>query len=845
MTAPTMPTPHSRTARAAHRPRFRARLDRLALAVHLVRIGTLATGLGALVSAPAAAAVQADVPAGPLAEALNRYAQQAGVAIAVDAGKLAGLKTSGLKGDVAVEEGFARLLKGSGYAVGTTGEGYVLAAAPEIVPSPPPKPRAAPTKAQAKPQPKPAAPADSDTTLAEVSVTAGADTGSYADQILNVDTATGSWLGLPPREQVNVVQVVPRAVIEDRGQPAVLNILDKVPGIRPVAPAYTDAGAGIRSRGFENFESFVNGNRLGSFAHPTDSANIERIEVFKGPAAIQYGITDPGGTVNILTKRPVSERLLNFKGMFGSYDFYRGEVDVGGAVPGTDGQLLSRFNLAYQNAHTHRDFDQGERWFVAPALRWEFGPRTFFDVEFNYQHNEFRFNRGLNPQAFILGLPFKRSFMEPNLPLSTNDSYSVFTTLEHRFGDGDWGVRQRFGYFDIDNATHEINTGVGNINAAGNLDRSYKFSTGRDTYWTLAHQVFGDWTTGPVKHKSLVGVEVSHNDFGYEFFSPIDSADNPSAINVYAPRYGLWRVPPRSQLSNGGNGFENYGDDIVGLYFDHRMALLENLKILGGGRFDWTDSFYNPGFEGGKDTRNERFGFSPRAGIVYTPFEPLDLFFNYSTSFRPNIFADSAGNLFEPETGEQFEGGLRYDLIPSQLRASLAVFSITKNNVMVTDPTDPTGRRSILSGQQKSDGFELNLVGRPLDGWDIVAGYSHFDARVTQDTDPTQVGLPLVDAPENHVSLWNKYELQSGDLKGLWLGYGLNYVDQRRSSFANAAFMLPSYVQHDLALGYRYKNVSMQVNLENLTDERVYYSHGNNIHLQAPLNVRGSVSVQF
>ena len=289
-------------------------------------------------------------------------------------------------------------------------------------------------------------------TLEEVNVTdkAQEEIRSYADQILNEDTATGSWLGLPPREQVNVIQVVPRDLIEDRGQPAVLNILDKIPGIRPVAPAYTDSGAGIRSRGFENFESFVNGNRLSSFAHPTESANIERIEVFKGPAAIQYGITDPGGTVNITTKRPVRERLLNFKGTAGSFDFYRGEVDAGGAVPGTNSKLLSRFNLAYQNTESHRDFDQGNRWFAAPALRWEIGPRTSWDVEFNYQHNEFRFNRGLNPQAFILGLPFNRSFMEPNLPLSSNNSYSVFSTLEHRFGNGDWGVRQRFGYFNID-----------------------------------------------------------------------------------------------------------------------------------------------------------------------------------------------------------------------------------------------------------------------------------------------------------------------------------------------------------------------------------------------------------
>jgi iron complex outermembrane recepter protein len=782
-----------------------------------------------------------NIPAQPLASALNAFAETSRLQVSYPAELAKGRLSSPVIGSHSPEAALGLLLDGTGLTYRLTDNATITLV--EEVPA-----MAAPAPIQPQSSldlPPPPEEIQKPVKVPEIVVKEVRKRDDAYVEVLNSGTSTGSWLGLMPREQVNVIQVVPRAVIEDRGQPAVLNILDKIPGIRPVAPAYTDSGAGIRSRGFENFESFVNGNRLASFSNPVESANIERIEVFKGPAAIQYGITDPGGTLNILTKRPVRDRLLNFKGMVGSYDFYRGEVDLGGAIPGTGGHLLSRFNLAYQNAESHRDFDQGQRWFVAPALRWEFSPRTFFDVEFNYQRNEFRFNRGLNPQPFILGLPFKRSFMEANLPLSTNDSYSVFTTLEHRFGNGDWGVRQRFGYFNIVNTTHEINTGVDDIDALGSLARTYFFSTGRNTYMTLSHQIFGDWDTGPIKHKSLIGVELARNDFGYEFFSPVNSAENPVAINAFTPQFGQWQVPPRSRLTNNGNAFENYGDDIIGLYFDHRIRLLENLTILGGGRFDWVKSFYNPGFEGGVDTRNERFGFSPRAGIVYTPFTSLDVFFNYSTSFRPNLFSDSAGNLFEPETGKQYEGGLRYDLIPSQLRASVAVFSITKDNVLVPDPTDPTNRRSILSGQQKSDGFELNLMGRPLEGWDIIAGYSHFDARVTKDTDAAQIGLPLVDAQKNHVSLWSKYELEWGALKGVWLGYGLNYVDQRRSSFANAAFMLPSYVQHDVAVGYRYKNLSAQVNLENLTSERVYFSHGNNIHLQAPINVRASVRMQF
>ncbi len=523
--------------------------------------------------------IEFNIPAQPLTSALNTFAEISGRQVSYPAELAKGRSSSPVIGMHSPDTALGLLLGGTGLTYRFTDAATITLVEEPTTPAVP---------APAPPQssldfPPPSAELQKPVKVPEIVVKEVRKRDNAYVEVLNSDMSTGSWLGLTPREQVNVIQVVPRAVIEDRGQPTVLNILDKIPGIRPVAPAYTDSGAGIRSRGFENFESFVNGNRLGSFSNPMESANIERIEVFKGPAAIQYGIADPGGTLNILTKRPVRDRLLNFKGMAGSYDFYRGEVDMGGAIPGTGGHLLSRFNMAYQNTESHRDFDKGERWFIAPALRWEFGPRTFFDVEFNYQHNEFRFNRGLNPQSFILGLPFKRSFMEPNLPLSTNDSYSVFTTLEHRFGNGDWGVRQRFGYFNVINSTHEINTGVDDIDAGGNLARSYLFSTGRNTYLTLSHQLFGDWETGPIKHKSLLGVEIARNDFGYEFFSPVNSTENPVAVNVFTPQFGQWQVPPRGRLTNNGNAFENYGDDILGLYFDHRIKLLHNLTILGAG----------------------------------------------------------------------------------------------------------------------------------------------------------------------------------------------------------------------------------------------------------------------
>jgi iron complex outermembrane receptor protein len=566
--------------------------------------------------------------------------------------------------------------------------------------------------------------------------------------------------------------------------------------------------------------------------------------VFKGPAGIQYGIASPGGTLNLVTKRPVPELLAQGRLTIGSFDFYRGEVDLGGAIPGTAGNLWSRLNVAYESSHVHRDFDDAERVLVAPALQYNLGEHTTFAVELNYLNNRFRFNRGLPPQPFILPLPFERTLMEPNLPISENNSYAVFWNAEHRFrlGNSRWQARQSFGYVHIDSDVFEINTGVADIDADGNISRRYFPSIGRDRYWTLTHELAGDFATGPLAHKTVVGVQVARSDFGYQFFRVNDPALNPPPLNVFAPVYGRWTVPSSGQTTS--EPFEHYGSDRVGVYVDHQAKLLPNLKLLVGMRVDWIYGFYEQ--RGGIDYgASDSVGFSPRAGVVYTPVPPLDLFFNYSTSYEPNLFTDAAGNTFDPEKGRQFEGGIRYEIVPGRLRAGGAVFSITKDNVLVPDPTDPTGRRSILTGQQRSDGFEVELIGTPLDGWDVVLGYAYTDARISKDTDPANVGDRLVDAPFNQVGLWTKYAFQHGFLRGGWLGYGLFYAGQRRSSFANESFLLPSYIRHDAALGYRWQHWSAQVNLENLTDERVYDSHGNNIHLQPPLNVRGSLTFRY
>jgi iron complex outermembrane receptor protein len=662
------------------------------------------------------------------------------------------------------------------------------------------------------------------------------------------ELSAGSRLGLPPREQVNVINTVTRPSMEDRGASSISEALEFTQGVRVVSPAYTSGSLGIRSRGFEAFDTFVNGLRVGAFGVTFDGASIERLEVLKGPAGVQYGLAEPGGTLNVVTKRPVADPLLRLRGQAGSFDFYRAELDLGGAIPGTDDRILTRFNFAAENGGGFREFDESRRVAFTPAVQFRLTETTTLDLELTYNRDEFLFNRGLTPHPYILELPFERSLMAPDLPLSTSDNLAAFSTLVHAFGESGWKARQRFGYFSTRGTNHEINLLVNDVDASGNIERSYKNSFRDNTFWTLQHELEASFATGPVAHKALVGFEVSHTDFGYGFFDPASPAQDIGSLNVFRPVHRGYAYPDRSELVERFPA-ERYGNDILATYFDYQLKPWEKLKILGGARFDWTTGYYET-IDGSVDYgAGDAFGFSPRVGAVFTPVAPLDLFANYTTGFSPNMFAlDADGNYLanpDPETGEQYEAGFRFELVPDKLRAGFAAFSLAKQNVAVPDPADPTGTRSILTGEQRSDGVEFDLTGNILPGWDVALGYAYMDARTTSDSDPSQVGLPLVDAPENHVTLWTRYQIQDGPLRGVWGGYGFTYVDDRRSSFANAGFTLPSYVRHDLGVGYTRDSWTAQLNLQNLGDERIYFTHGNNIHLQPPFGLRLSITREF
>ncbi|WP_157270702.1 TonB-dependent siderophore receptor [Azohydromonas aeria] len=771
-------------------------------------------------TASAAAPIAISIPAQPLGQALNELARQANLQMTFPAALVAGKTAPAIVGRFTVREALQQLLAQQDLTFSIDAATVVITATPA---------------------------ASSAATLPPVTVAAGAFVDSSSTRsvgLLPVRPSAGlSRLPVTVREQAQTIQIVPRESLADRGVLSIHEAVETIAGVRPVSPAYSSRSAGIRSRGFESYDTYINGIRISGFGVPVESANVDSVEVVKGPASVQFGLGEPGGALNIVTKRPVAKPLATAKVTLGSFDTKRVEMDLGGAVD-DERRVLSRLNVSAEDSDAHRDFDRNRRFSIAPAITWLVSDHTTVDLEVGYLRNDYRFNRGLPPRSFILGLPFDFSTGEPNQPLSDNESLNLFYALQHNLGDGRWSLRQRLGAHRTRSNSFEINSGVGDIDGAGNLSRNFIASNQRENSWVLQHEVHGAFEMAGLQHRALFGFEVGHSGREYGFRGVADPSRDLPALNVFRPVYGGYAFPSGTELKDSYPP-ETYGNRFQALYADWHTTFSPQWRAMFGLRLDRTQGYYRTTDKsvnyGAADSR----GVSPRLGVVWTPAPRTDVFGNLSTGFSPNLFADSAGNLFDtPEKSRQFEIGVRHELVPDRLRATASVFTITKRNVQTPDPSDPTGNRSVLAGEQRSEGFEFELAGAVNRRWDVSLGYAYTDARTTRDSNASQVGVPLVDAPRHHLALWTKYRLDNS-LQGWWVGYGLARVSDRRSSSANADFRLPAYTRHDLALGYAAGPWAYQANLGNLTEERVYYTHGNNIHLQPGRNVRVSATYNF
>lgn len=650
------------------------------------------------------------------------------------------------------------------------------------------------------------------------------------------DSSTGIGINTPIRDTPLSIEVVPQEVLEDRNVRELGDALETVPGVVEAGGRGGSVfGPNFKIRGFDSSDGFFRDGIPTNTLAPLSTNDLERVEVLKGPASILFGQGEPGGIINLVTKKPLNEPFYSASFSAGNFNTYEGAIDF--SAPLNESKTVKyRLNLSYENYESFRDFVDGERLLVSPTLTWDIGKNTSINFYGQYVSDTETIDSGIPAQGDgIVDVPRER-FLDEDFGEFEQEQFRIGYRFNHRFDDT-WSVRHtleyneyepvRFGvlFDDFDEETGELAR-----LEYGTDERFQRFFTNVDA--------IAEFNTGSVEHQVLFGVEYLSNvdRQAFEFSDPFPS------INVFNPIYSNnpFEISP--------DFFRDDNVDSVGVYLQDQVDLLPNLIVLAGVRFDYIDEFrttQNLGEER-EEFEQDYSDFTPRLGIVYKPIEPVSIYASYTTSYNPlgADFINPDDSTLEPETGRQFEVGVKTE-ITEQLSFTFAAFDIRKQNVAVEDPDNPLF--SIQTGEQASRGIELDLQGEILPGWNIIAAYTFLDAFVSEDnTDIVDNELPGV--PESQFGLWTTYDIRQGSLEGLGFGLGFIALSDRQGDLENT-FTLPGYFRTDAALFYERNNWRAQLNIENLFDIEYFASTNFDSRLGvnpgAPFTILGTIAVEF
>ena len=644
----------------------------------------------------------------------------------------------------------------------------------------------------------------------------------------------------PLDEVPQAVSVIPATVLDDLRSPRIEKALDYAGGV-----ARQNDFGGLTMyeysiRGLTTSEFYKDGFSVNrGYMNPQDPSNVERIDVLKGPASSLYGRGDPGGTINIVSKRPQNDRFARLDLSAVRWDRYRSSLDVNTPLD-DEGTMLYRMNLAVEDNKSFRDYRSSERQFFAPAFSWELSPQTRLLVQAEVIRSSQVFDRGVVAPNDHLGSVSRSDFFgEPGDGEIDNNNESLQAEIEHDL-NASWTVRLASHY-----KQGRLNGGATEASFladdARTLNREYRY---RDFDWQdsiTQLELRGLVYTGDIEHNLLIGTEYERyaKDERLMRTRPI------STIDIREPVYGQ----PRPPFSVGPGGRSTDRHELVhsrSLNLQDQMRLSEKLFGVIGARYDHYEHRLDNEVTGTR-TEQTHEKITPRIGALYQLTPEVGVFANASQSFKPNTGAPrpGTGTSFDPEEGVGYEAGFKFDLLDSRLGMTVAAFHLTKENVLTADPADSTYQ--IAAGEVRSRGIDLQLTGQLTDEVRVIGAYAYVDAEVTKDNTLAS-GSRLLNVPEHSGSLLGVYEFLDGGLKGLELGGGVNYVGDRSGNVADSGFELPGYTTVDLLARYKAtQDLTLGVNLNNAFDRTYYERSYSNVWVMPgePRNLSLSLSLNL
>lgn len=570
----------------------------------------------------------------------------------------------------------------------------------------------------------------------------------------------------------------------------------------------------------------VNGFNAGrGFAGPRDVSGIERIEILKGPNAALFGRGEPGGSINLVTKRPTDTLAGKFEGTYGSFDFRRIEADVN--VPVTDFAAM-RFVGFYEAADSFRDTIKSERYAVFPSVLVRFGPRTSLIYELEATRQEIPLDRGV----FALGdnlmvIPRSRFLGEPGLGPNIATALGHQFSLQHDFS-ADWSLLVGVGLRDTElkgiSADAELAASRQRLFVDGRtLTREVRYRDYDGDHRVYRAELSGR-LNGPLGlHRVIVGADRDEFDTdllvrGYR--APLLST-NPAAqqgfeIDIFNPVYGRFPMPALSAIND-----RTIEQRSWGAYVQDQIRISDRLEIRVGARYDaFKQSIRNR--LNSTLARQSESRISPQAGLVWHVSEPISLYAAYGEGFRPNTGASVTGETFDPETSRSIEVGAKLSM--GGLTGTASLFRLNKGNILTSDLANPGF--SIAVGEARSRGFEFEVSGRLPGAIDGLLSYTYLDAEVgsgTRNANGVAIspGDRLLNVPKHTLSAQGsrRFSVAQRDLN---VGAAVLHVSSRLGE-VGTTFQLPAYTTVRLFGSYALTdNVEASVVVNNLFDETYF-----------------------
>ncbi len=701
------------------------------------------------------------------------------------------------------------------------------------------------------------------------------DPKSYAAPIQSL----GTKVNTPVMETPVTTKMVTRQMLEDQQAITIDQALKNVSGVAFAGggdAAVGNAFTQIFLRGFPTQSYFRDGFRVDSFglnfagASAIQMANVESVEVLKGPAAILYGAVEPGGIINLNTKQPLDKPAFSVQQQFGSYSAFRTTVDATGPVtPKKD--VLARFIMSYENDGSFRNLGYSRSIMINPVVRWNIDGNTWVRASAQFQRDNFNQDFYFTPYfGMYTPLWLGRSFnWGPPSPYSQEQNFTEFT-WHHDFNK-DWSIQQTAfmqllsnnwtnagGFGFISDCITPGSTSCFSFPSPHNVTLnwgSFPTSNRQAEYATNVNLVGHFNTSEYLSHTLLSGVDYYRYNFRGQNQLPLNYSSATILGNPQPPTPITGLVPY--------NATEQYADNL-GIYLQDQIKLPYGVTVLGGARYQYINSrtgasdnskFCGPysdnAFAGllipcNFDTITNRAQLvnqrvTPRVGLLWRPFEWVSLYGNYAESYSPNYNGKLVLNTNDPtppSAGTQVEGGVKLSLLDGRLQATAAYYHLVKTNIPIGIPNDFT--HVMVIGEGRSQGPELDIQGEILPGWNVNLAYANTDA-ITTKTNPTALGVPTVGAPipfvpRNVGSLATSYEFRTGELKGLKVGGRYDYTGYLPISHtANDGTYIygqstPGYGLVGLFGAYEFNvdkfKVVAQLNVSNLFDKTYFITGG-------------------